>query len=148
MNRFLDNFDNTGEDYDYDPIEDLRQQFEQLDINQAKLAQIIHAVLKSSQYKCSKCGKAGHNSRKCPKNKKKSKSRRSNKSRSKKKGSANITTVDSGSGSDSDTNSSDNKSDSGSSSGSELESDSENDLTETEIVKIINAVNAVKSKKK
>ncbi|CAJ0844820.1 5750_t:CDS:2 [Entrophospora sp. SA101] len=69
--------------YDYDPIEDLRLQFEQLGINQAKMARIIHAVLKSSQYKCSKCGKAGHNSRNC--SKKKSKSRRSNKSISKKK---------------------------------------------------------------
>ncbi|CAH1769694.1 4228_t:CDS:2, partial [Entrophospora sp. SA101] len=61
----------------------LRLQFEQLGINQAKMARIIHAVLKSSQYKCSKCGKAGHNSRNC--SKKKSKSRRSNKSISKKK---------------------------------------------------------------
>ncbi|CAJ0850354.1 17450_t:CDS:2 [Entrophospora sp. SA101] len=87
MNKFLDEaIDNTslpGEDYDYDPIEDLRLQFEQLGINQAKMARIIHAVLKSSQYKCSKCGKAGHNSRNC--SKKKSKSRRSNKSISKKK---------------------------------------------------------------
>ncbi|CAJ0918745.1 6662_t:CDS:2 [Entrophospora sp. SA101] len=64
-------------------LEHLRLQFEQLGINQAKMARIIHAVLKSSQYKCSKCGKAGHNSRNC--SKKKSKSRRSNKSISKKK---------------------------------------------------------------
>ena len=42
MNCFLDEFiDNTslpGEDYDYNPIEDLRLQFEQMGINQAKLA--------------------------------------------------------------------------------------------------------------
>ncbi|CAH1765324.1 1120_t:CDS:2, partial [Entrophospora sp. SA101] len=42
MNKFLDEaIDNTslpGEDYDYDPIEDLRLQFEQLGINQAKIA--------------------------------------------------------------------------------------------------------------
>ncbi|CAG8670512.1 18692_t:CDS:2, partial [Acaulospora morrowiae] len=46
MNRFLDSFiDDTDlpkEVYDYDPIEDLRKQFEDLDINQAKLARIIH----------------------------------------------------------------------------------------------------------
>src|SRR6266487_5223585 len=56
----------SGEEYDYDPVEDLRLQFEQLDINQAKLARIIHAVLKSSR-KCSKCDKTGHNSCNCPK---------------------------------------------------------------------------------
>ncbi|CAG8588908.1 3770_t:CDS:2, partial [Acaulospora morrowiae] len=59
IDRFLDSiFDNTGlpgDDYDYDPVEDLRLQFEELDINQAKLARLIHAVLKSSQYRCSKC---------------------------------------------------------------------------------------------
>ncbi|CAG8634663.1 8186_t:CDS:2 [Paraglomus brasilianum] len=89
MDCFLENLIDDpglpGEDYDYDPVEDLRLQFEEMDINRAKLARIIHAVLKSSQYKCSKCGKTGHNSRNCPKNKKKSKSRRSNKSGSKKK---------------------------------------------------------------
>ncbi|CAG8671732.1 4039_t:CDS:2, partial [Paraglomus brasilianum] len=104
IDRFLDSLPvDTSlpeEAYDYDPIEDLRKQFEDLDINQAKLARIIHAVLRSSQYKCSKCDKTGHNSRNCPKNKKKSKSRRSNrnksgrsnKRKSKKKGSVNITT--------------------------------------------------------
>ncbi|CAH1767193.1 14737_t:CDS:2, partial [Entrophospora sp. SA101] len=56
--------------------------------------------LKSSQYKCSECGKPGHNSRNCPKNKKKSKSGHSSKCKSgssskhksKKKGSVNIAT--------------------------------------------------------
>ncbi|CAG8744557.1 194_t:CDS:2, partial [Acaulospora morrowiae] len=47
INHFLDNvIDNTDlleEAYDYDLIEDLRKQFEDLDINQAKLARIIHA---------------------------------------------------------------------------------------------------------
>ncbi|CAG8491622.1 6017_t:CDS:2 [Acaulospora morrowiae] len=42
VNRFLDSLTNNtglpGEDYDYDPVEDLRLQLEQLDINQAKLA--------------------------------------------------------------------------------------------------------------
>ncbi|CAG8558868.1 9408_t:CDS:2 [Acaulospora morrowiae] len=64
MNHFLDEaIDNTslpGEKYDYDPIEDLRLQFEQLGINQAKMARVIHAVSKLLQYKCSKCGKPGH----------------------------------------------------------------------------------------
>ena len=99
MNRFLESLtDDAGlpeEAYNYDPVEDLRLQLEQLDINQAKLAQIIHAVLKSSQHKCSGCHRISHrsNSPKCLKNKKKSKSSHSNKSRSKKKGSANIATV-------------------------------------------------------
>src|SRR5438132_816153 len=102
-----------GENYDYDPVEDLRLQFEEMGINQAKL---IHAVKKLSQYKCSKCGKPGHNSRNCSKNKKKSKSRRSNKNRSKKKGKINLATKDSDS--ESSTSSSDNDSNSGSDSGS------------------------------
>ena len=116
MDRFLDNLmDDTGllgENYDYDPVEDLRLQLEQLEINQAKIARVIviHAVLKSShtQYKCSKCGKTGHNSCNCSKNKKKSKSRHSNKikSRSKKKGKINTAIVNSDSDSNSDTNSS------------------------------------------
>ncbi|RIB28848.1 hypothetical protein C2G38_2156803 [Gigaspora rosea] len=140
VNHFLDSLtDDTGlpeEDYDHDPIENLRLQLEQLDINQAKIARVILAVLKSSQYKCSKCNKTGHNSRNCSKNKKKSKSRRSNKNRSKKKGKINLATVDldsesgasssdhdSNSGSDSEpgSNSSDNESESGGSS-SEVES--------------------------
>lgn len=157
MNRFLDKaIDNTslpGEEYDYDPIEDLRLQFEELGINQAKIA---HAVSKLSQYKCSECGKTGHNSCNCSKNKKKSrssrssknKSGRSSKSRSKKKGNVNIAIIDSGSSSDSGTNFLDNESnsssDSGSSSGSESDSDSENDFTESDIMKIINAVRAKK----
>ncbi|CAG8479469.1 16993_t:CDS:2 [Acaulospora colombiana] len=44
IDRFLESLpDKTGlpgEDYDYDPVEDLRLQFEQLDINQAKLARV------------------------------------------------------------------------------------------------------------
>ena len=138
--------DHTGlpeDNYDYDPVEDLRLQFENLDINQAKLARIIHAVLKSSRYKCSECSKTGHNSRNCPKNKKKRKSRRSNKSRFKKKAKINMGTIDSDS--ESGASSSDNESNSESNSESGSESDSENNLTETEIAKIINAV---KSKKK
>ena len=139
MDRFLDNLmDDTGlpgENYDYDPVEKLRLQFEEMEINQAKL---IHAVKKL--YKCSECGKTGHNSRNCPKNKKKSKSRCSNKSRSKKNGKVNMATKYSDS--ESDASSSDNESNSGSDSesGSESESDSENDLTEAEISKIVNAV--------
>ncbi|CAG8473110.1 4937_t:CDS:2 [Acaulospora morrowiae] len=46
INHFLDNVINDTdlleEAYDYDPIEDLKKQFKDLDINQAKLAQIIH----------------------------------------------------------------------------------------------------------
>ncbi|RHZ48452.1 hypothetical protein Glove_551g14 [Diversispora epigaea] len=127
------------EDYDYDPIEDLRLQFEGLKINQAKIAQVIYVILKSSQYKCSKCNKTGHNSRNCPKNKRKNKSSCSNKSKSKKKGKINTAIVNSSSNSDFDTNSSDNEFNSGS--GSDY---SENDLIEVEITKIINAIKAKK----
>src|SRR2546423_12007305 len=40
-----------------------------------KYSQMVNVVKKLAQHKCSKCGKAGHNSRKCPR-KKKSKSKR------------------------------------------------------------------------
>ena len=95
-----------------------------------------------SQHRCSNCNRTGHNSRNCKYKKRKSKSK------SKKKGTVNKVSVNSSS--ESDTNSSDNESNSGSDSesASESESNSVNDLTETEIVKIINAVNDVKSKKK
>jgi len=95
-----------------------------------------------SQHRCSNCNRTGHNSRNCKYKKRKSKSK------SKKKGTVNKVGVNSSS--ESDASSSDNESNSGSDSesASESESDSVNDLTETEIVKIINAVNDVKSKKK
>uniref|UniRef100_U9UK56 CCHC-type domain-containing protein n=1 Tax=Rhizophagus irregularis (strain DAOM 181602 / DAOM 197198 / MUCL 43194) TaxID=747089 RepID=U9UK56_RHIID len=64
------------------------------DANYAKLSkkysQMVNVVKKLAQHKCSKCGKTGHNSRKCPR-KKKSKS---------KKGKVNLATLDSGSSSD------------------------------------------------
>ena len=133
INCFLDNLmNNTNipeENYNYDSIEDLRQQFEQLDINQAKLAQIIHAVLKSSQYKCSKCGKTGHNSRNCSKNKKKNKSSHSNKSRSKKKGKINLATKDSNSETNASSSNNKSNSDSNFESGSNSDSDSDSEMT-------------------
>ncbi|CAJ0751552.1 7708_t:CDS:2 [Entrophospora sp. SA101] len=114
-----------GEGYDYDPVEELRLQFEELDINQAKIAKamkLIHAVVKkSSKHRCSNCNRTGHNSRKCTRKKR-------SKSRSKKRGSVNKVAVDSGSDTNSSDNdssgndSSDNNSDSGDSS-SEVESD-------------------------
>ena len=126
MNRFLDNFDNTEEDYDYDPIKDLRLQFKQLGINQAKIAWVIHVVLKLSQYKCSNYGRTGHNSYNCPKNKKRSKSRYSNKSKSKKKGRVNLATKDSDS--ESSTSSSNNDSLDNNSDSEETSSESEADI--------------------
>ena len=55
-----------------------------------KYSQMVNVVKKLAQHKCSKCGKAGHNSRKCPR-KKKSKSKKSK---------VNLATLDSGSSSD------------------------------------------------
>ncbi|CAG8783331.1 7099_t:CDS:1, partial [Cetraspora pellucida] len=58
INYFLDDLmvdiSLLEEAYDYNPIENLRQQFEQMGINQAKIARVIYAVLKSSRYKCLK----------------------------------------------------------------------------------------------
>jgi hypothetical protein len=109
----------------------------QLNLHIAKA--LKKAKKKSSQHRCSKCGRPGYNFRNC-KNKK---------SRSKKKGTVNIVTANSSS--DSDTNSSDNESNSETGSDAEntsSESDSENNFTEDDVVKIINAVNATKAKKK
>ena len=79
-----------------------------------KYSQMVNVIKKLAQHKCSKCGKAGHNSRKCSR-KKKSKS---------KKGKVNLATLDSGSGSDTNSDiSSDDSSDSGSSSSSESKSE-------------------------
>src|SRR6266542_1977264 len=92
-----------------------------------KYSQMVNVVKKLAQHKCSKCGKAGHNSRKYSR-KKKSKS---------KKGKVNLATLDLGSGLDTNSNMlSDDSSDSGSSSSSESESKAD-----------IN-VNIIKTKKK
>ncbi|PKC65979.1 hypothetical protein RhiirA1_460328 [Rhizophagus irregularis] len=93
------------------------------DANYAKLSkkysQMVNVVKKLAQHKCSKCGKTGHNSRKCPR-KKKSKS---------KKGKVNLATLDSGSSSDTNSDMlSDDSSDSGLSSSSESESEAEADI--------------------
>ncbi|CAB4485467.1 unnamed protein product [Rhizophagus irregularis] len=103
------------------------------DANYAKLSkkysQMVNVVKKLAQHKCSKCGKTGHNSRKCPR-KKKSKS---------KKGKVNLATLDSGSSSDTNSDMlSDDSSDSGLSSSSESESEAEADIN----------VNITKTKKK
>src|SRR5690348_14627891 len=67
----------------------------QLKIHIAK--ELKKAKKKLSQYRCSKCGRTGHNSRNC-KNKKKSRS----KSKSNKKGNVNLATVNSSSKTESD----------------------------------------------
>src|SRR6266496_322628 len=85
-----------------------------------KYSQMVNVVKKLAQHKCSKCGKASHNSRKCPR-KKKSKS---------KKGKVNLTTLDSGLGSDTNSDMlSDDSSDSDSSSSSESESEADINIT-------------------
>ena len=77
---------------------------------------MVNVVKKLAQHKCSNCGKADHNSRKCPR-KKKSKS---------KKGEVNLATLDSGLSSDTNSDMlSDDSSDSGSSSSSESESEAD-----------------------
>uniref|UniRef100_U9SSK4 CCHC-type domain-containing protein n=1 Tax=Rhizophagus irregularis (strain DAOM 181602 / DAOM 197198 / MUCL 43194) TaxID=747089 RepID=U9SSK4_RHIID len=81
-----------------------------------KYSQMVNVVKKLAKHKCSNCGKAGHNSRKCLR-KKKSKS---------KKGKVNLATLDLGS--DSNTNSdksSDDSSNSSLSSSSEFESEAD-----------------------
>jgi hypothetical protein len=92
-----------------------------------KYSKMVNAVKKLAQHKCSNCGKAGHNSRKCPR-KKKSKS---------KKGKVNLATLnlDESSNNNSDA-SSDESSDSETS--SEDSSNSEGDIS----------VNITKAKKK
>ena len=91
-----------------------------------KYSQMVNVVKKLAKHKCSNCGKAGHNSRKCPR-KKKSKS---------KKGKVNLATLDSGLGSDTNSDiSSDDSSDSGSSSSSESESEADININITKAKK-------------
>ncbi len=50
------------DDYDYDPIDDVTDSMAGLSLNNVINAVVKHAVKKSSGYKCSKCGRSGHNS--------------------------------------------------------------------------------------
>ena len=118
---FLDNYIN----------DELIRRLDVANTNYAKLSKkysiMVNAVKKLSKHKCSNCGKAGHNSRKCSR-KKKSKS---------KKGKVNLATLDLGSGLKTNSDMlSDDSSDSGS--GSSSESESEADIN----------VNISKAKKK
>ncbi len=91
-----------------------------------KYSQIVNVVKKLAKHKCSNCGKAGHNFRKCPRKKK-------NKS---KKGKVNLATLDSGLGSDTNSDiSSDDSSDSDSSSSSESESEADININITKAKK-------------
>ena len=96
------NPNNQPEDgYDYDPIDDISDSLAGLSLNSVINTAIKRAIKKSfSKQKCSKCDRAGHNSRKYPQKKKK---------KSKSKGKVNLATEDSNSdsGTSSDTSSSD-----------------------------------------
>ena len=81
---------------------------------------MVNLVKKLFQHKCSNCGKADYNSRKCTWKKKKGKF---------KKGKVNLATLDLGSGSDTNSDmSSDNSSNSGSDSSSDFESKADNNV--------------------
>src|SRR4051794_7515832 len=121
----------SGDDYNYDPVDDITDSMAGLTLNSATInaikSAIKRAVKKSSGHKCSKCSKSGHNSCKCPQKKKK---------KSKFKGKVNLTTEDS----DSDLNSSNASSSNSSDSDTSFldSSDSDGDLN----------VHITKSKKK
>ncbi|RIB15569.1 hypothetical protein C2G38_2192057 [Gigaspora rosea] len=102
--------------------EELADRIDKLSINKALLKGFeagVHAVVKSSKYRCSNCNRTEHNSCKCPR-KKKSNFKKSSKN---KKGKINTVTLDLGSDSGSDTNSS---------SGDDSGSDSENTSSDAE----------------
>src|SRR5207302_5159840 len=50
------------DDYNYDPIDDITDSMAGLSLNSVINAVVKRAVKKSSGYKCSKCGRSGHNS--------------------------------------------------------------------------------------
>ena len=118
----VDNDNGNPEDgWDVDAIASLVEQMKDLQINQIQTRKAINAVAKKITKHCSKCGRTGHNSRRCPKKKRKRSSKRN------KKGKVNITRIeDSSSESDSDSGSEgSDSSDSGTDSASESGSDSE-----------------------
>jgi hypothetical protein len=122
-----------GDDYNYDPVDDITDSMAGLTLNSATVnaikSAVKRAVKKSSGHKCSKCGKSGHNSRKCPRKKKK---------KSKSKGKVNLATEDSDSDSDSGSSNTSSSDSSDSDTSSSDSSDSDSDLN----------VHITKSKKK
>jgi hypothetical protein len=118
-----------GDDYAYDPVDDITNSMAGMTLNSATINAIKSAV-KSAVKKCTKCGRFGHTSRKCSVKKKK-------KSKKSKKAKVNLAIdPDSDSDSSSDDTSSSDSSDSGTSSSNS--SDSDGDLN----------VHIAKSKKK
>ena len=51
-----------GDDYDYDPMDDVTDSMAGLSLNSVINAIVKRAVKKSSGYKCSKCGRSEYNS--------------------------------------------------------------------------------------
>jgi hypothetical protein len=72
MNRFLDgHHKDTGNPEDYcssDPVDALAERFDRLEINQTQIVKAINAIRKN-QYRCSYCGRTGHNYKSCPEKK-------------------------------------------------------------------------------
>ncbi|CAB4492552.1 unnamed protein product [Rhizophagus irregularis] len=117
----------SGDDYNYDPVDDITDSMAGMTLNKATINAIKSAV-KSAVKKCSKCGRFGHTSRKCSVKKKK-------KSKKSKKGKVNLAIEPDSDSSSSDTSSSDS---SDSDLSSDDSSDSGGDIT----------VNIAKAKKK
>src|SRR5581483_8152230 len=65
------------DDYNYDPVDDITDSMAGMTLNSATINAIKSAV-RSAVKKCTKCGRFGHTSRKCPRKKKK-KSKKSKK---------------------------------------------------------------------
>ena len=120
----------ANDDYYYDsgddPVDDITDSMAGMTLNSAKI-NAIKSVIRSAFKKCTKCGRFGHTSRKCPRKKKK-------KSKKSKKGRINLA-IEPDSDSSSNTSSNDS---SDSDSSSDDSSDSGGDIT----------VNIAKAKKK
>ena len=102
------------DEYNYDPVDDITDSMAGMTLNCATTNAIKSAV-RSAVKKCTKCGRFGHTSRKCPRKKKK-------KSKKSKKGKVNLAIEpdsDSSSDSTSSSDSSDSDTDSSDSSDSE-----------------------------
>ena len=102
----------SGDDYNYDPVDNITDSMAGMTLNSATI-NAIKSAIRSAVKKCTKCGRFGHTSRKCPRKKKK---------KSKKKGKVNLA-IEPDSDSSSDNTSSSDSSDSDTSS-----SDSDGDL--------------------
>ena len=58
------------DDYNYDPVDDITDSMAGMTLNSATI-DAINSAVRSAVKKCTKCGRFGHTSRKCPRKKKK-----------------------------------------------------------------------------